>query len=549
MKSKLATSKNRILFIVASVLLIFVGLFGQIAIAGNVSVRVEGTDHIWQGTVTPADVTITASDNTQVSVSANKAAAALEAAASQGGFSTVYDNMAPWGLFLHSIAGLATADDWSMAWGYRVNWALAQSAIADQQINDGDSLLFFYGSWPYPAPLKLEISNTDPATNESFGVKTTYFDDDSSSFKPISATVNIGNRILQTNLQGSLITSLETAGDVDVYATKDGYLRSDKIGISVSDTISVPPPYDNSSGSYDNSSGNYDNSSGNYDNSSGNYDNSSGNYDNSSGNYDNSSGYVPPALPPVIPPVPPITVPPVITLPPPITVPPVVTLPVNNPPPAVKPPAPAPAPAVVVDTVGPKTFAKSSLSRIVNKRAVSKYLKAYRKYKKAYKKTRNRAKKKRYKKKMKRYLAKYKKLKKGTIIANVKYMAQDAPSNGNSKFVVKIQKRVKSKARAKRQARYKKLYVKYRNLYRKTRNRSKKRRYKKLAAKYKKAYRKIKVVFYKTVKTARTGWTGSGSWKTYKYRGSAGLYKFYVYATDTADNKQQNIAKRSFRIK
>ncbi len=213
------------------------------------------------------------------------------------------------------------------------------------------------------------------------------------------------------------------------------------------------------------------------------------------------------------------------------------------------PPAPAPAPAVVVDTVGPKTYAKASLSRIVNKKAVKKYLKAYRKYKKAYKKTRNRAKKNRYKKLMKRYLAKYKKLKKGTIIANVKYMAQDPPSNGLSKFVVKLQKKVRSKSRARRQARYKKLYVKYRSMYRKTKNRRLKKRYKRAAAKYRKAYRKIKVVFYKTVKTVRTGWASSGSWKTYKYRGSAGLYKFYVYATDTAGHKQQNIARRSFRIR
>ena len=208
-----------------------------------------------------------------------------------------------------------------------------------------------------------------------------------------------------------------------------------------------------------------------------------------------------------------------------------------------------PAPAVTVDTIGPKTFAKSSGARIISKRKAPRFKKLYKANKSKYRKTRNRRLKKRYKKLANKYLKYYRLAKKGIATAKVKFMAKDAPFNGKSNLLAKIRKRIKSKSRAKKQARYKKLYLKYRNLYRKTRNRTLKRRYKKRAGKYKKAYRKVKVVYYKTVKTVRAGWKNSGSWKTYKYTGKKGLYKFYVYATDTAGNKQQNVAKGAFRIK
>ena len=211
--------------------------------------------------------------------------------------------------------------------------------------------------------------------------------------------------------------------------------------------------------------------------------------------------------------------------------------------------SPSPGPAVVIDNIGPKTFAKSSGARTISKRKAPRYLKLYRHYRKKRLKTRNRTLRNRYKRAASKYLKYYRVAKKGVATAKVKFMAKDAPFNGKSNLLAKIRKRIKSKSRAKKQARYKKLYLKNRNLYRKTRNRTLKRRYKKRAGKYKKAYRKVKVVYYKTVKTVRAGWKNSGSWKTYKYTGKKGIYKFYVYATDTVGNKQQNIAKGSFRIK
>ncbi len=127
-------------------------------------------------------------------------------------------------------------------------------------------------------------------------------------------------------------------------------------------------------------------------------------------------------------------------------------------------------------------------------------------------------------------------------IATAKLRWKVKDNDSKAKVTVKIQKKVKSKSRAKKKARYKKLYLKYRKL----RGKSNKKR----AKKYKKAYRKTKTVFYKTVKTARYGWTGINKWRAYKWKTrSKNVYRFLVYATDTAGNKQKNIARANFRIR
>ncbi len=201
------------------------------------------------------------------------------------------------------------------------------------------------------------------------------------------------------------------------------------------------------------------------------------------------------------------------------------------------------------DTVGPKTYAKSSGARTLSKRKAPRYLKLYRHYRSKRLKTKNRTLRKRYKRASSKYLKYYRRAKKGTATAIVKFMAKDAPANGKSNLHTKLRKRYVSKSRTAKKARYLRLYRAYKAKYKRTRNRTLKRRYLRSAQKYYKAYRKTKTAYYKTVKNIRVGGQKSGSWKTYRYTGRKALYKFYVYATDIAGNKQQNIAKGSFRIR
>ena len=201
----------------------------------------------------------------------------------------------------------------------------------------------------------------------------------------------------------------------------------------------------------------------------------------------------------------------------------------------------------VSEDKGPETFGKGYSAKTISKRKAPRYKKLYNTYKSKYRKAKNKKLKKRYKKAASKYLKYYRLARKGTATAKVKFMAQC--SSGKSNLIVKIRQKVKSKSRAKKQSKYKKLYRKFASLYRKAKNKTLKKRYKKLADKYKKASRRVRVTYYKNVKTVRAGWTDSGVWKNYKYTGKKGLYKFYVYATDQAGKAQHNIAKGSFRIK
>ena len=183
------------------------------------------------------------------------------------------------------------------------------------------------------------------------------------------------------------------------------------------------------------------------------------------------------------------------------------------------PPRPAPAPVAVRDTYRPRTYAKKARAA---------------------------------KRKGRRKIA----------TAKLRWKVRDNTSTVYVKL--KIQKRVKSKLRVKRKARYLKRYKAYKGKYlsykkqkSKTKNRTLARRYHRAAVKYKKAmnkylraYRKTKTVVYKTVKTPNYRWTRVNKWRTYKWRTrSKGVYRYLVYAKDKAKNSQRNVAKAGFRIK
>ncbi len=137
--------------------------------------------------------------------------------------------------------------------------------------------------------------------------------------------------------------------------------------------------------------------------------------------------------------------------------------------------------------------------------------------------------------------------------------------NSNTVYVkLRIQKRIKSRSRVARKARYLRRYrayrgkyLKYRTKYRKIRNRTLRRRYKRAAVKYRKAknkylraYRKTKTIVYKTVKVPNYRWTRVNKWRAYKWKTrSKGVYRYLVYAKDKAGNSQRNVAKAGFRIR
>ena len=214
------------------------------------------------------------------------------------------------------------------------------------------------------------------------------------------------------------------------------------------------------------------------------------------------------------------------------------------------------------DKSKPKTYAHRTTTRRLGKRHADRYLKKYRAYRSRYYRTKNKTLKRRYRKALLKYLKYNRYAKRRLAFAKLRWKVKDDSSKAYVK--IRIQKRIKSRSRTARKARYLKTYKKYRGKYliykkkyRKIKNRTLRRRYQRAAVKNKKAmnkylraYRKTKTVVYKTVKTANYRWTSINKWRTYEWRTrSSGLFRYLVYAKDKAGNKQQKIAKGSVRIK
>ena len=197
----------------------------------SVEVRIETPARtIWDGQVDAAGCTITDADGIDHVITGPKAACALDAAATQGGFSYIFLNSA-WGLYLTSVDGVAS--DASNYWLYRVNYISPLVGLADYDLLDGDELLLSFGPWP-DIPLGVSSSSTQVEVGEQFTVSSSYYDDSQSIFVPLGdAEVHLGTSILQTDAQGDLTTSLGQPGTYDLYMEKSGYVRSDSLQIEV----------------------------------------------------------------------------------------------------------------------------------------------------------------------------------------------------------------------------------------------------------------------------------------------------------------------------
>jgi len=104
---------------------------------------------IWEGKVflSPSKVEITLKDGSVVNVSGLSALAALWKAAKSGNFSLSIVNTS-WGLYVESVAGI-TPEGLS-GWFYWVNFpneSMPSVGAADYTLENGDTLIFYYGSY------------------------------------------------------------------------------------------------------------------------------------------------------------------------------------------------------------------------------------------------------------------------------------------------------------------------------------------------------------------------------------------------------------------
>jgi len=200
----------------------------------NVDVRIEGeNDTIWSGSVAVGESWITA-DNSGVEYHLENPTAlgALDEASQVGGF--LYQTTDEWGsLFVTSID--AEEGEGMAGWMYRIDYISPSVGAADFILNDSSppapphqEVLWYYGEWD-AIPLKIEVDNVTPAAGDIFTVTVSQYDGD--GWSPTEGATVYADTSYTTDEDGEVNITISNNATIDVYAEKDGYIRSNRVTI------------------------------------------------------------------------------------------------------------------------------------------------------------------------------------------------------------------------------------------------------------------------------------------------------------------------------
>ena len=229
-----------------------VGLGGDVAIrlrtstlvtpptVTTVNVRIEGeNDNIWSGSVTVTESWITATNSSiEYHLADPTALGALDEASIEGEFT--YETTDEWGgLFVTSIDG--EEPEGMAGWMYRVDY-FSPMVGADQFILDDShqEVLFALCEWGEP-PLKIEVNNTAPDAGDSFTVTVSQYDDALAEWFLIENATVYADTSHTTDENGEVEITIDHDATIDVYAEKDGYIRSNCVTVTV---LATPWDYD-----------------------------------------------------------------------------------------------------------------------------------------------------------------------------------------------------------------------------------------------------------------------------------------------------------------
>ncbi len=205
----------------------------------KVNIRVEGQySTIWSGEVFVAWSNITDKNGVPHYYAEPTVLGALDAASKKGGFAYIVDYS--YGLaYVSSIAGETASG--LKGWLFRVNYYTTGSYSADQFIlNKVETpppphtyILWYYGEWGYKVT-RISIDKTIVQKGEPFTVSVEYLNDNTGSWLSLeNATVYANTTTYLTNSTGKTIIKLYKEGTYIVYAEKQGFVRSEKIQVTV----------------------------------------------------------------------------------------------------------------------------------------------------------------------------------------------------------------------------------------------------------------------------------------------------------------------------
>jgi len=198
----------------------------------TVNVRIEGENaNIWDDSVTVDESWITADNSsTEYHLEDPTAIGALDEAAEEGEFEYVTTD--EYGsLFVTSIDG--EEGEGMAGWLYRVDYISASVGAADF-ILDGSQqeVLFYYGEYT-DIPLKVGVNNTTPDAGNSFTVTVSEYDDTMAQWYLVEDATVYADTDYTTDGNGEVEITIYHDATINVYAEKDGYIRSNPVTVVV----------------------------------------------------------------------------------------------------------------------------------------------------------------------------------------------------------------------------------------------------------------------------------------------------------------------------
>jgi len=208
------------------------------------NIRIEGKENtIWNGEITVGNSTITAYNDSSGQmedyfIPYPSVLGALDEASQEGGFSHYVIYYPSWDAFyVQTIAG---DSDW---WHYWVDYELPMVGAGKYELTEDDNEILwgYLEDWNAKA-LRISIDKKSVHPSTVFIVTVTNV-----TLSPVEdALVYVDGMEYFTNQNGEVSISIDEEGTYEIYAEKDGYVRSDRATILVEKKIEIIHPEDNS---------------------------------------------------------------------------------------------------------------------------------------------------------------------------------------------------------------------------------------------------------------------------------------------------------------
>jgi len=202
----------------------------------SIYIRIEGSQAtVWRRLVFVAASLIVDDQGQEHYFTEPTTLGALDKAAEVGVFNYKVKQTA-WGLYVYSVAGEEAAG--AKGWMYRVNYIMPWVGMDAFKWNvttppspPHKEFLLYYGEWT-DLPLKIAVDKTVVCPGDNITVLVAYFNDTDKKWCPLEgALVHFLSIQFITNATGYTIITVSC--DPPVWAEKEGFIRSDKVEISL----------------------------------------------------------------------------------------------------------------------------------------------------------------------------------------------------------------------------------------------------------------------------------------------------------------------------